>query len=62
MNCGGSDKSYTRGLSSLCDIVLGKPLNKEERLCDWDKRPLMEKQLEYAGTDTTFKYYHSFVS
>lgn len=44
-----SDKTYTRGLSSLCDIILEKPLNKEDRLCDWEKRPLMEKQLEYAG-------------
>ncbi|KAG8194560.1 hypothetical protein JTE90_013304 [Oedothorax gibbosus] len=44
-----SDKSM--GLSKLCETVLGKPLNKEERLCDWEKRPLSETQLEYAALD-----------
>ncbi|GFV81858.1 exonuclease mut-7 homolog [Trichonephila clavipes] len=40
-----------KGLSKLCEIILGQPLNKEERLCDWEKRPLSESQLQYAALD-----------
>ncbi|XP_035232251.1 exonuclease mut-7 homolog [Stegodyphus dumicola] len=45
------DKHFSIGLSKLCEIILGKPLNKEERLCDWEKRPLTDSQLEYAALD-----------
>ncbi|CAL1287022.1 unnamed protein product [Larinioides sclopetarius] len=39
------------GLSKLCELILGLPLNKEERLCDWEKRPLAQSRLEYAALD-----------
>ncbi|GBL77307.1 Exonuclease mut-7 [Araneus ventricosus] len=39
------------GLSRLCELILGLPLNKEERLCDWEERPLAESRLEYAALD-----------
>ncbi|PRD29958.1 UNVERIFIED_CONTAM: Exonuclease mut-7 [Trichonephila clavipes] len=44
-------KNERKGLSKLCEIILGQPLNKEERLCDWEKRPLSESQLQYAALD-----------
>ncbi|XP_054712950.1 exonuclease mut-7 homolog, partial [Uloborus diversus] len=51
MNSDASDNTNQKGLSKLCEIILGKPLNKEERLCDWEKRPLKETQLAYAALD-----------
>ncbi|KFM79666.1 putative exonuclease mut-7-like protein, partial [Stegodyphus mimosarum] len=50
-NNNSDDKRSSIGLSKLCEIILGKPLNKEERLCDWEKRPLTDSQLEYAALD-----------
>ncbi|GFT20528.1 exonuclease mut-7 homolog [Nephila pilipes] len=44
-------KENRKGLSKLCEIILGQPLNKEERLCDWEKRPLSESQIQYAALD-----------
>lgn len=49
MNAEPQQDKNNIGLSKLCETILGKPLNKEERLCDWEKRPLSEAQLEYAG-------------
>lgn len=50
----GGDKAIgnVKGLSSMCEVILGKPLNKENRLCDWEVRPLNERQLQYAGKST----------
>lgn len=39
-----------RGLSLLVQQVLGKPLDKSQQLSNWDRRPLAEGQLLYAGT------------
>lgn len=39
----------TRGLSLLAQQVLGKPLDKTQQLSNWDRRPLGEEQLLYAG-------------
>lgn len=38
-----------RGLSLLVQQVLGKPLDKTQQLSNWDRRPLDEGQLLYAG-------------
>jgi len=38
-----------RGLSLLVQQVLGKPLDKTQQLSNWDRRPLGEGQLVYAG-------------
>lgn len=38
-----------RGLSLLVQQVLGKPLDKTQQLSNWDRRPLGEEQLVYAG-------------
>ena len=41
-----------RGLSLLVQQVLGKPLDKTQQLSNWDRRPLGEEQLVYAGGHT----------
>ena len=38
-----------KGLSLLVQHVLGKPLDKTEQLSNWEKRPLREEQILYAG-------------
>ncbi|VDO44477.1 unnamed protein product [Brugia timori] len=40
-----------RGLSALCERVLGKPLDKTEQCSVWDRRPLRDLQLRYAALD-----------
>ncbi|PAA82017.1 hypothetical protein BOX15_Mlig031560g1, partial [Macrostomum lignano] len=44
--CGGE-----RGLSELCQRVLGRRLDKSERLSDWSRRPLRRSQIVYAALD-----------
>ena len=39
------------GLSQLCALVLGKPLDKRMRLTNWARRPLTRQQTEYAALD-----------
>lgn len=41
-----------KGLSLLVQHVLGKPLDKTEQLSNWEKRPLREEQILYAGLVT----------
>lgn len=38
-----------RGLSELVFLCLGMPLDKTYQLSDWERRPLSEDQLTYAG-------------
>lgn len=38
-----------KGLSLLVQHVLGKPLDKREQLSNWERRPLREEQILYAG-------------
>ncbi|GBM55422.1 Exonuclease mut-7 [Araneus ventricosus] len=40
-----------KGLSQLCKIVLGRPLNKAEQFSNWERRPLRERQIFYAALD-----------
>lgn len=44
-------QTTTRGLSGLCESVLGLPLNKTDQISDWSKRPLRQSQIKYAALD-----------
>lgn len=46
----GDSVSY----EALVSSVLGKKLDKSMRYSDWSKRPLSERQLDYAMSDVTF--------
>jgi len=39
------------GLSSVCQALLGQPLDKRERCGDWSRRPLTESQVAYGAQD-----------
>jgi uncharacterized protein with PIN domain/prolyl-tRNA editing enzyme YbaK/EbsC (Cys-tRNA(Pro) deacylase) len=43
--------SRVRGLSGICEFVLGKPLDKTHQVSDWQRRPLTRAQLRYAALD-----------
>jgi ribonuclease D len=38
-------------LQKIYAIIFGKKISKAQRLSDWEKSPLTEKQLRYAATD-----------
>ncbi|EGT44429.1 hypothetical protein CAEBREN_01896 [Caenorhabditis brenneri] len=40
-----------KGLSFLCEKLLGRPLDKTEQCSVWDRRPLRNLQLRYAAMD-----------
>lgn len=44
-----------RGLSELVFLCLGMPLDKTYQLSDWERRPLSEEQLLYAGSFILFR-------
>uniref|UniRef100_A0A158PA85 3'-5' exonuclease domain-containing protein n=1 Tax=Angiostrongylus cantonensis TaxID=6313 RepID=A0A158PA85_ANGCA len=44
-------RSANRGLSYICERVLGRPLDKTEQCSVWDRRPLRSSQLRYAAMD-----------
>jgi hypothetical protein len=49
---GKTDRSLLKaGLSSFCQNLLGKPLDKSEQCSMWSERPLSESQREYAALD-----------
>ncbi|XP_057826445.2 uncharacterized protein LOC131038134 isoform X2 [Cryptomeria japonica] len=41
----------SKGLSSICEEVLGFKLSKDLQCSDWEKRPLMDEQIAYAAAD-----------
>ncbi|MBK8012224.1 MAG: HRDC domain-containing protein [Deltaproteobacteria bacterium] len=42
------------GLKALVHAELGQEISKDEQRSDWSRRPLSERQLEYARQDTRF--------
>ena len=42
---------YPQGFSSLVHERLGREVEKREQLSDWSRRPLDQKQIDYAAAD-----------
>uniref|UniRef100_A0A8R1HJ29 3'-5' exonuclease domain-containing protein n=1 Tax=Caenorhabditis japonica TaxID=281687 RepID=A0A8R1HJ29_CAEJA len=40
-----------KGLSYICENILGRPLDKTEQCSVWDRRPLRDLQIRYAAMD-----------
>lgn len=47
-------RSYPLGYGALIQRVLGKRLNSGETRTDWKKRPLQDRQIQYALDDVTY--------
>lgn len=44
-----SENGNAKGLSELVRQSFGFPLDKNEQISDWERRPLRSAQLTYAG-------------
>ena len=51
LNCCCSGKSGRWSLSRLSELLLYKPIKKEEQTSDWSKKPLSVDQKRYAAID-----------
>jgi len=48
--------SKDKGLSELVRLCFGRALNKSEQCSNWEKRPLRNAQVLYAGRRDKHKY------
>ena len=46
----GAGGKRAGGLSLLVKQCFGRPLDKSQQLSDWERRPLRQAQVDYAGT------------
>ena len=51
MVCGYGEQA---GYETLVNSIVGKSIDKSQRFTDWSKRPLSDRQLEYALSDVTY--------
>ena len=51
-----ASNSGPRGLGLLVKECFGRPLDKSQQLSDWERRPLKQEQIYYAGK---FQYNHN---
>ncbi|MHA1543820.1 MAG: ribonuclease D, partial [Alphaproteobacteria bacterium] len=51
MVCGYGEQA---GYETLVNSICGKSIDKSQRFTDWSKRPLSDKQLNYALSDVTY--------
>ncbi|EYC08332.1 hypothetical protein Y032_0066g3705 [Ancylostoma ceylanicum] len=42
-------RTVNRGLSYVCERVLGRPLDKTEQCSVWDRRPLRSSQVNFLS-------------
>jgi ribonuclease D len=47
----GGGMSAPTGLSGLTEACLGRPLDKRQRMTNWEDRPLTSEQINYAAMD-----------